>query len=239
MKKAIVIGASSGIGWELAKTLAKNHYEVGLMARRTHLLHDLQKEIITKTHIGYIDLSIPSEALEKATQMIHTMGGNDLFIINSGTGFINPELDWNKEEQTIDVNVSGFTALAGLAINYFLNQGHGHLVGISSMGALRGNHQAPAYNASKAYMSNYLEGLRKKAFVDGKDIIVTDIKPGFVDTDMARGEGKFWVAEPSTAAEQIYAAINQKKSHAYVTKRWKLIGWLLKAMPFALYKRTM
>ena len=78
----------------------------------------------------------------------------------------------------------------------------------------------------KAYMSNYLEGLRKKAHKENLPIAVTDIKPGFVDTEMARGEGKFWVASPQLAAEQIYSAIVHKKSHAYITRRWRLIGWL-------------
>lgn len=237
MKKAIVIGASSGIGKALACTLAKHDYEVGLMARRTELLQALQKEISSKTYVSYLDTSQPSDAIEKLQHMVQEMGEVDLIIINSGTGFLNPELDWLKERQTLDVNVYGFCALAGIAFNYFSKQGHGHLVGISSIGALRGNDIAPAYNASKAFMSNYLEGLRKKAFKNGISIIVTDIKPGFVDTEMAKGEGKFWVASPSQAAEQIYSAIRRKKSHAYITHRWCLIGWLLKFMPSWIYYR--
>jgi short-subunit dehydrogenase len=163
--------------------------------------------------------------------MIQEMGGVDLIVINSGIGFLNPELDWSKERQTIDVNVYGFGAIAGLAYNHFAKQKHGHLVGISSIGALMGNHIAPAYNASKAFMSNYLEGLRKKAFKEGLKITVTDIKPGYVNTEAAKGDGKFWVATTAKAAEQIYAAIQSKKSHAYITRRWCLIGWLLKLMP--------
>lgn len=237
MKKAIIIGASSGIGKALAFTLAKNGYEVGLMARRVELLEALQQQITTKTYVGHIDISQASEAIEKMQNMIQEMGEVDLIIINSGIGFLNPQLDWLKERQTLDVNVYGFCALAGLVFNYFSKQGHGHLVGISSIGALRGNHIAPGYNASKAFMSNYLEGLRKKAFKDGKEITVTDIRPGFVDTDMAKGGGKFWVASPSKAAEQIYFAIQSKKSVAYITRRWRLIGWLLKLMPNWMYQR--
>jgi short-subunit dehydrogenase len=157
---------------------------------------------------------------------------------SSGIGFLNPALDFEKEVQTIQVNVEGFSGLAGLSYNYFSGQGYGHIVGISSIGALRGNHLAPAYNASKAFMSNYLEGLRKKAFNEKLPITVTDIKPGFVETDMAKGEGKFWMASPKKAAEQIYHAIKSKKKHAYITRRWCLIGWLLKLMPDWLYFKT-
>lgn len=238
MKKAIIIGASSGIGKELAITLANNGYEVGLMARRIELLKALKNEIQTKTHVGHIDLSKVPEAIEKIKTMIQTMQGVDLIVINSGTGFLNPELDWSKEQQTLDVNVYGFCALAGEIYKFFAKQKKGHIVGISSIGALRGNPIAPAYNASKAFMSNYLEGLRKKAFQEKLPIIVTDIKPGFVDTDMAKGEGKFWVATPKTAAEQIYSAINKQKQHAYITHRWRLIGLVLKLMPNWLYQRV-
>lgn len=237
MKKAIIVGASSGIGRALALTLANNGYEIGLMARRIELLESLQQETSSKTYIGHIDISKTTEAIEKLQSMIQDMGNVDVIIINSGTGFLNPELDWEKERQTLDVNVYGFCALAGVAYNYFSNQGYGHLVGISSIGALRGNHIAPAYNASKAFMSNYLEGLRKKAFKDNMKITVTDIKPGYVDTEMAKGDGKFWVASPSKAAEQIYSVIQHKKTQAYITYRWRLIGWLLKCMPDWVYNR--
>lgn len=237
MKKAIVIGASSGIGKELALVLAKNDYEVGLMARRVELLKALKNTIPTKCHIDHLDLSKIDEAIEQVNKMIQTMGGLDLLIINAGVGFLNSELDWSKEKQTLDVNVYGFCGLAGETYKFFAKQGKGHLVGISSIGALRGNSKAPAYNASKAFMSNYLEGLRKKAFQENLPIVVTDIKPGFVDTEMAKGERKFWVATPTKAAEQIYLAIRKHKKHAYITHRWRLIGWLLKLMPNWLYQR--
>jgi short-subunit dehydrogenase len=237
MKKALVIGASSGIGKELAITLAKQGYEVGMMARRHQMLETLQQEIPTKTYIGQIDISDPTDAIEKVQNMIDRMGKIDLFIINAAVGFLNSELDWQKEKDTIDINVSGFCVLTGLAFKYFSKQGHGHLVGISSIGALKGNDIAPAYNASKAFMSNYLEGMRKKAFKDGLSIAVTEIQPGYVDTEMAKGQGKFWVASPREAAEQIYSAIKAKKKLAYITHRWRLIGWLLKLMPDWLYFR--
>lgn len=237
MKKAVIIGASSGIGRELALALAKQNYEVGLMARRVDLLNSLQQEIVTNTHVMQLDVSNCSHAIDAVQAMIKTMNGLDLIIINAGVGFINPDLDWGKEKETIEVNVSGFCAIAGLAFKHFSQQGSGHIVGISSIGALRGNGYAPAYNASKAFMSNYLEGLRIKAFKDNLNITITDIKPGFVDTDMAKGDKKFWVAPPRIAAEQILIAINAKSKETYVTRRWKLIGLLLKILPEWLYAR--
>lgn len=237
MKKAIVIGASSGIGRELAIILAKKGYEVGVMARRTDLLESLKNEIQTKSFTEHLDLSRVPEAIEKIGALIQRMKGVDLIVFSAGIGFLNPELEWSKEEQTIDINVSGFSAIMGEVYKFFSKQGHGQIVGISSIGALRGNAIAPAYNASKAFMSNYLEGLRKKAFQEKLPIVVTDIKPGFVDTEMAKGEGKFWVATTQEASHQIYSAIQKKKKQAYITHRWRLIGWALKCMPNWLYQR--
>ena len=146
---------------------------------------------------------------------------------------------WEKEKSTIDVNVSGFAAMANVAFNYFLRRKAGHIVGISSIKAHRGGSKAPAYNASKAFVSNYLEGLRKKAFLKCGDLLVTTIEPGFVDTPMYKGGKKsnILVATKEKAADQIFKAISNKKDHAYITRRWIVIAWFYKNIPNWLYKR--
>jgi short-subunit dehydrogenase len=158
-------------------------------------------------------------------------------VISAGTGFLNPNLSWELEKQTIDVNVSGFTALADAAMQYFMQSGRGHLVGISSLAALRGNRLAPAYNASKAFMSIYLQGLRYKVAGLGLPITITDIQPGFVDTAMAQSPSLFWVASTEKAANQIYTAIHRKRKQATITKRWRLFAWILKLAPDRFFER--
>ncbi len=236
MRKAIIIGATSGIGRELAKLMAGEGFSVGIAGRRLELLQSLQKEFPDQIHIKRIDVALPS-AIELLKELIAEMGGADIIVISSGTGFINKDLEWAKEKETIDVNVTGFAAMANVSFEYFRGRGGGHIVGISSIAAIRGGSEAPAYNASKAFVSNYLEGLRQKASKMKFALTVTDIQPGFVDTPMAQGEGLFWVAPPQKAAKQIFDAIKKKKSHAYVTKRWRLIAWLLKVLPNRLYSR--
>lgn len=237
MKKAIVIGASSGIGKELAGILADSGYTLGLAARRQELLLAMQKELPSKVYIKRIDISNTDDAQNGLTELIAEMDGVDLVIISAGIGYLNAELDLSKELETVATNVQGFTVIANIAFHHFLDRGTGHLVGISSIAAIRGGAEAPAYNASKAYISNYLEGLAQKATKSGLAITVTDIKPGFIDTEMAKGEGLFWVASAPKAASQIYKAIERKKSQAFITKRWRLIGWILKTMPAWLYRR--
>jgi short-subunit dehydrogenase len=119
----------------------------------------------------------------------------------------------------------------------FERQNSGHLVAITSAGGLRGEPMAPAYSATKAYQINYMEALRKKAFKKGVHIVVTDIRPGLVDTAMAKGEGLFWVMPVEKVASQIIAAIRKKKSKVYVTKRWHILAIINKYLPYCLYKR--
>ncbi len=236
-KNAIIIGATSGIGKELARVLSQNNYTVGLAGRRTQLLDELKEELPGESFVKFIDIAKTDEAIKQLKDLISEMGDVDLIVISSGTGFINHDLKWPQEKETIDVNVSGFTAMANAAMHHFLLKGSGHLAGISSLAAIRGDSNAPAYNASKAFITNYMQGLRKKISKAGIPIVITDIQPGFVDTAMAKGDGKFWVASPQKAAQQIYRAIEKKKKHAYVTKRWKLIGWLMKTLPDFIYNR--
>jgi short-subunit dehydrogenase len=237
MKKAIVIGASSGIGRELARILSRNEYVVGVMARRVQLLNELRNEAKDKFFVQQIDVANVESAMEILTKFIKQMGGADLVVISAGTGDINHNFDWPLENQAIKTNVAGFTALVNVVMHHFTEKGSGHLVGISSIAALRGGRESPAYNASKAFESNYLEGLRQKVRRSGLPITITDIKPGFVKTAMAKGDGIFWAAEPDKAARQIYHAIKRKKSSVYITRRWVPVAWLIKLLPGFIYER--
>lgn len=231
MPKAIVIGASSGIGAALSRILSAHGYEMGLVARRTDLLQDLQRQLVTPAIIKQIDVTQTSEGITALNALLEEMGTVDLIVVNAGVCFNNRNLEWDPEHTTIDVNVMGFAAMAFTAFQYFMRKGEGHLVGISSVSSLRGDAASPAYGASKAFVSNYLEALRFRALKENKNICVTDIRPGWVDTVMANGEQTFWLASIDKAAKQIYQAISRKKKLAYITKRWRLFAWLVKALP--------
>nr|WP_299171396.1 SDR family NAD(P)-dependent oxidoreductase [uncultured Allomuricauda sp.] len=235
-QKAIVVGATSGIGKELALILSQNGYQVGITGRREELLNQLEKE--------YPDTFVPNafdctseNALENLQNLVAKLGGLDLLIFSSGTGDLNEALDDNIEQMTNALNVIAFSKIIGWAFRLFQKQGYGHLVAISSIGGLRGSGIAPSYNATKSYQMNYLEGLRQKAVKSKQQITITDIRPGFVDTAMAKGDGKFWVAPPKKAAKQIYYAIQKKRDIAYITKRWRIIAVILKILPTWVYKR--
>ena len=237
MRKAIIIGATSGIGKGLAEKLANENYMVGITGRRTELLDELKSQKPDLFYPKIFDITDTKKIVENLEELTNQLGGLDLLIISSGTGDLNENLDYEIEKRTIETNVTGFTCIANWAFNYFENQKAGHLVAISSVGGLRGSRIAPAYNATKAFQINYLEGLRQKVTKLKTQIFVTDIRPGFVDTAMAKGDGQFWVASVDKATEQIFEAIKKKKKIAYITKRWKLIGTILKRIPRQIYDR--
>jgi short-subunit dehydrogenase len=235
-KKAIVIGASSGIGAALAKNLADNGYKVGITGRREENLKLIKASNPDAFLVKSFDCTEMKNS-EYLEEMVEELGSLDLLILSSGTGDLNEDLNFDIENRTNQLNVIAFTQIVTWVMKYFEQQEKGHLVAISSIGGMRGSRAAPAYNASKAYQINYLEGMRQRVKKSGKPIYVTDIRPGFVDTDMAKGEGQFWVASKEKAAKQIFDLIKRRKDIGYVTKRWRLIAFILRLLPNALYKR--
>jgi short-subunit dehydrogenase len=237
MKRAIIIGATSGIGKSLAEILLLEGYVVGVTGRREEFLQLIQEKYLGRAFFKRMDVQQLSTIELICNELVNQIGGLDLLIISAGIGEENKDLNFEVENTIINTNIHGFTCVADWAMSYFKEQGQGHLVNISSIAGIRGNGIAPSYNATKAYQINYLEGLRINANECSSSIIVTDVRPGFVDTAMAKGEGLFWVAPVQKAAEQIFEAIKQKRKVVYITKRWRLIGLLLRIIPFSILKR--
>lgn len=236
-KTAIVFGATSGIGKLLTELLIKDNYKVGITGRRIEKLEALKKQHPNNIIFKQNDIQKVENVEIIFNELVSELGEVDLIIQSSGVGYTNTKLEWNKENTTIQTNVVGVTKLYDLAYNLFKKQQFGHLVGISSIASLRGNRFAPAYFASKAYQKAYLESLYiKTKSIKSKKVFITDIRPGYVDTDMALGDGIFWLTPLEKACKQIYAAINRKKRVAYISKRWMLIAWVLKIVPSKILK---
>lgn len=231
MKTAIVIGASSGIGMELSRILSGNNYKLGLAARRLDKLMELKSELPNDAVCCQMDIVDTTSSMSAMKSLIKELGKVDLYIISSGTGHINKNLEWKLEEDTIDVNVKGVVSIINVIMEELKRNNEGQLAVITSIASMRGSSEAPSYNASKAFLSNYLEGLRAMVHKTKSNVVITDIKPGLVDTAMAKGEGLFWVMPLEKTSKQIYKAINRKKKIALVTKRWKLLSILFRILP--------
>jgi len=227
-KNAIIFGATSGIGKELSKILVNDGYKVLITGRRLEKLKEIHQTNSEKYFIKQHDIT----NIESSDELFNNLPFDkiDLIVLSSGVVEPNYKLEYNVDLPTLETNVLGTTKLMQLSYNYFNKQGHGHLVGITSIASITSNRHVPAYFASKAYQSSYLESLWKKAQKSSKKIYVTNILPGFVNTKMAKGD-VFWVATTEKASKQIYTAIKKKKKKAYITKRWRLVAWYFKLMP--------
>jgi short-subunit dehydrogenase len=236
MKKVIIIGATSGIGRALAQQYAADNWLVGITGRRRALLDELQQVLPDNILTECFDVC-GDENIDCIKNLIQQLGGLDLLIYNCGYGEASESLNWEIDKNTTLINVNGFAEIVNFAFNYFVLEGRGHIAATSSIAASRGSSFAPAYSASKAYMSNYMEGLYIKAFKLKLPIYITDIQPGFVKTKMSKGNKQFWVAPVEKAAEQIYKGIQQKKRKLYITKRWRLVAWVMRCIPMYIYKK--
>lgn len=235
-KKIIIIGATSGIGKEMAELYAAKGYKVGITGRRSHLLQQAKEKGKGNIYTACFDVTA-EKSLESLLALVEEMEGMDVLIYNAGYGEVAIDLNEKIELTTVKTNVMGLVQLTSWAFNYFVKKGSGQIAIISSVAALRGSALASAYSASKAFGSLYAEGLNLKAAKLSADIVVTDIMPGFINTKPSKGEKRFWVIPPEKAAIQIIKAIENKKRKAYISRRWWLVAQLFKIIPFWLYKR--
>jgi short-subunit dehydrogenase len=236
--RTAVIGASSGIGEALAHQLNRDGWRLGLLARRLDRLEALRQTLAPETVVRRIDVTQDAAAI--FDEVLDELGGVDLVIISAGAGHNNRDLNGELDVDTVTVNVLGFMRTAQVAVRHFLRRGRGHLVGISSIAALRGNAAGAAYAASKAFQSVYLDGLRDLARQSGLPIAVTEVQPGAVDTAMLKTERplptvarRLLVSSPAIAAQQIMRAVRKRTKHAYITRRYALVALVLKLLPRA------
>lgn len=236
IKNIIIIGATSGIGRKMAETYAQKGYRVGITGRRQELLNEIKKAFPNNIETETFDVT-GNENIQKIESLIQKLGRLDILVYSSGIGESSKELDWQVDKKTVDTNVNGFVQIANWAFNHFIRQGYGQMVVISSIAANRGNSWAPAYSASKTFQSNYFEALAIKAYRMKKNIAITCVEPGFVDTAMAKGNKRFWLVPTEKAVRQMIDAIDKKKRKVYVSKRWWLVAKLMRLTPFWIYKR--
>jgi short-subunit dehydrogenase len=242
-KKTIVLGASSGIGAEIAKQLLLGGHKVVFIARRTEEMEARVQECgvlssSAKAHILTHDVAITSSAEPLFQEAIQKLEGLDEIYFASGVMYKVGIDEFNTEQDIsmLQVNLIGAIAWLNLAAKYFSQKGSGKIIGISSIAGDRGRVGNPVYNTSKAALNTYLEALRNR--LSKKGIQVLTVKPGFIDTAMTKGmKGLFWVISPSRAASIILQATDSGQEEIYVPARWWLVGFIIRIIPSFLFKK--
>lgn len=242
-QRALIIGASSGIGAALARLLAAEGYTLALVARRAERLADLRAEINTaagetRALIYPHDVTHVEEAPALFRRILADLGGLDLCIYVAGLliPVERDEFTFEKDAAMTAVNYLGALAWLNPAAAVFQGTGQGTIVGIGSVAGDRGRVGAPAYNASKAALHTYLEALRNR--LSRRGVHVLTVKPGFVRTDMLQYSPRtFWVISPEQAASAIYRAIRRRKQVVYVPARWAWLMWVIRHIPSFIFRR--
>lgn len=238
-KRAIIIGATSGIGQEVARLLLAEGWQLGIAGRREENLKDFQRLAPERIQIQVIDVRKEGAELDLES-LIRKVGGMDLYFHGSGIGNQNKSLNPEIEINTLQTNGTGFIRLVTHAFNYFKEQGKGHIAIISSIAGTKGLGIAPAYSATKRFQNTYIDALEQLAHINGNDICFTDIRPGFVATGLLNdGKNYPMLMKKENVAKEIVKGLKRKKRVLVVDWRyrwlvafWKLIpAWLWKYLP--------
>lgn len=265
-KKAIVMGATSGIGMEVASLLAQRGWQVGIAGRRIERLEEVKRNTnllisespkASKGEIAcyqQIDVTSP-EAPSLLLKLIEKLGGMDLYFHSSGIGWQNNSLDIEKEMKTVETNGLGFVRMVDTAFNWFAQQNQGQEPGqgqrqgkdrscdtyriacITSIAGTKGLGAAPAYSATKRFQNHYLECLTQQAHMRHLPIAITDIRPGFVKTDLIAGSNYPLQLTPQEVALQIVNAIERGKTVKIIDWKYSILVSLWRMIPRWIWTR--
>ena len=239
-RSTIVMGATSGIGYEVAKVLAKRGWRVGVAGRKEDILAQMVDGTDGIVAYEVIDVTTP-DAVDGLHRLIDKMGSMDMYFHSSGIGYQNTELDADKELRTIETNCLGMARLTGEAFRYFEQHPEieGQIAVISSIARTKGLGAAPAYSASKRFTSHYLESLSQLTTIKRiRYIHISDIRPGFVKTPLIEGSNFPMQLDAGKVAISIVDGIERRKPVITVNWLYRLLVFFWQMIPRSIWIRT-
>lgn len=236
MTRIIIIGASSGMGCEVAKIFLAKGCRLGIAARREDRLLSIKQLAPDRVELQTIDVT-SDDATGGLRDLIRRVGGMDIFFYASGIGKQNRTLTPDIELNTVNTNGMGFTRMVGEAYRYFAEQGSGHIAAITSIAGTKGLGPAPSYSATKAMQNVYLQALEQQANARGLKIHFTDIRPGFVDTDLLAGDFRYpMMLKPDRVARKIVSAIEHHCHVVVIDWKYAILTALWRRLPRSLWR---
>ena len=237
MKRAIIIGATSGIGKEVAKCLLSEGWQIGIAGRRQSALDDFRQIAPERIKVQALDVT-QEDSAGKLDALSHQLGGKDLFHLSYGIGFQKMNLNMEIELNTARTNVEGFTRMVDTAFSYFKHNGGGHLAVISSIAGTKGLGVAPAYSATKRFQNTYIDALEQLAHLQKLNIPNTDIRPGYVATDLLN-DGKHYpmLMKAGQSSRHIFRALHRNQRVAILDGRYRILVFFWRMIPRWIWKR--
>ena len=236
MKRAIIIGDTSGIGQEVAHLFVQQGWYIGIAGRRENALQNMQQAYPGQIEIQCLDVT-KEDAVLHLNELISRLGGMDLFFLSSGVGYQNRNLEPEIELHTARTNVEGFTRMITAAFDYFKKTDGGYIAVISSIAGTKGLGVAPAYSATKRFQNTYIDALAQLSRMQHLNIRFTDIRPGFVATDLLRN-GKYpMLMNADKVARHIVRALKRRKRVAIIDRRYSLLVFFWRMIPRWLWER--
>lgn len=243
MKTAIIIGATSGIGREVAARLVEKGWKVGITGRRTEALEFFRNEYgADKVCIATMDVT-HDDSVAALDALLEQTGEPDLFLYASGVGYQNQELDLDKEIRTVRTNCEGMVRMVDHYVNYvrchkYSAMHKAHIAVISSVAGVAGLGTAPAYSATKRMQSHYLSALAQLARMEHIPIRFTDIRPGFIATDILNPDKHYpMLMSKEKAADHIMKALRRKKRVYTFDWRFRVVTFIWSLTPRCIRER--
>lgn len=237
MKKAIIIGATSGMGRGIALGLLAEGYAIGVCGRRKEALDEIKAMSPDRVFTRVIDVT-KDEAPSLLMELISEMGGMDLYFHSSGYGKQNMDLAMDIERQTVLTNSYGFVQMVITAFNYFKKEKRsGRIAVISSVAGTKGLGAAPSYSATKRFDWTYIEALAQLAHIQKLDIRFTDIRPGFVATDFIAGDSYPMEMHTDYVVRHILKAVRNGKRKVIIDWKYRILCFFWRHIPSFLWER--
>lgn len=238
MKKIIIVGASSGMGRRLALDFARLGWRVGIAARREDQLKEIKAQNPDRIEYAAIDVAA-QDAVDRFYNLIEQLDGMDYLVYAAGCGWRNPDLDEASDEQTIAVNVLGFTKIVNAAYKYYkrtANVDRGHIACITSVGGTKGIGISATYSASKRYQWTYLQAIDQLAHQQHVNVAISDLRPGFVDTALLAGRRYPLEMSLDYVAPRLERAIMRAPRVKIIDSRWAIVTALWRMIPPCLWR---
>ena len=238
MKKVVIMGASSGMGYGVAEALASRGVKVGIAARHTEPMKALKEKYPEYVEYAKIDITKP-EAVDQLFDLVEKLGGMDIYFHVAGIYYENLYLDPEIDVKVVDTNCAGFARMLSSVYRYFRdNKKKGQIAAITSGAGTRGIGRLAAYSSSKKFGQWYMDALEQVSNAEKSGVVFTDIRPGWVRTPLENADRNYPMnMSVEYVVPKIIKAIVRKYRVAVVDWRWSIFTGVWRSIPQAIWTR--